>query len=412
MSYDDVQFIGYHHQLGYNAKNPGAPGRIWNGTHKLFPGPPHRVVAGKGTQAYKGHANDRTDLTNRCSYVKNAILAAANSPHTDMDATTLKVFVMPEFFFRGVRGGYPLELIADVLKDFRKWSFNARPDRFRNWLFVLGTIIGYMDVMDPVVPNRKTGVEVFNIALIQQGGFLSPDGKHERLVYKEYVSGIDYINETTTTFDAAWARIGHVDTRGMSLLGSVNKYRATVPTLGSHDALSQAPTRSQNRDEWSTNSLQGGCIFRLGDAHEDINEVCIGVEVCLDHLQRRMKNSPEGIDTIEPMIQVIPSAGMDIKDPAVRVVNTGYVFNVDGLRTQASAPPAIELKQWNGAATVALETPGTFNIIPVPNPVRVGGALVATDYFASAGEVKIYDTRVMPPRVPVGNFLANLFGEL
>ncbi|MCY0996313.1 hypothetical protein OWM54_04115 [Myxococcus sp. MISCRS1] len=416
MPYTDVQFIGYHHQLGYDVKNGGGPHRIWGGAYHLLPGggPVFTLWQGKGTQSYKGHPNDRTDLTHRCSFVKSAIMRASNSPHLDDRDSTLKVFLMPEFFFRGAKGGYQFDLISQVLSDFRRWTFNARNDRFRGWVFVLGTIIGYLDEYDAVVTNRKTGVEVFNIALIQQGGYLNSDGKHDRLVYKEQVSGIDYINDSWMQVDGPGNVLGRGDNRGRILLGNKNRYRPTIPTRGSHDPMSQVATRSVNRSEWSTNPLQGGCNFRLGARGEAINEVSFGVEVCLDHLSARMKNTDEAetIGELEPMIQLIPSAGMDIKDNAVAVTDTGYVFNVDGLRTPGSTPPAIELKRWDAgtSTTAALEGLGSFAVHSVPNPVVGGVPLNPLTYFASAGNLKIYRARPMPPQVTVESPLAALFG--
>lgn len=69
------------------------------------------------------------------------------------DPTVLKVFSLPEFFFRGPLGAYPLQ---DVLGDaFHTDGFIYQlqqllaGDRWASWVGVFGTIIGFQIAPGP-----------------------------------------------------------------------------------------------------------------------------------------------------------------------------------------------------------------------------------------------------------------------
>lgn len=93
-----------------------------------------------GTQ-YLGDADDDVDWKKRCAIMKDAIDTARQ--HTGIDASeeTLKIFMAPEFFYRGENGAYPIEKVTDIAL-----SMKEETDKFdyADWLFVLGTAIGYM----------------------------------------------------------------------------------------------------------------------------------------------------------------------------------------------------------------------------------------------------------------------------
>ncbi|MEM9927357.1 MAG: hypothetical protein AAF915_27065 [Cyanobacteria bacterium P01_D01_bin.50] len=58
-----------------------------------------------------------------------------------------------------------------------------------------------------------------------------------------------------------------------------------------------------------------------------IDDLTFGLEICLDHLVKRLKNSRE-LPKID--IQLIPSCGMSIVKDAIVAQKDGYVFNCDG----------------------------------------------------------------------------------
>ncbi|MEM7584451.1 MAG: hypothetical protein AAF560_13770 [Acidobacteriota bacterium] len=108
---------------------------------------PRRSQLGK--QEYLGLEDTAKDVEARIALVKAALDKAAAASNIDASAT--KVFVIPEFFFRGRNGGYDLETIMgfgspggaggqgligglqELIKD-DKWS---------KWIFVFGSTVGF-----------------------------------------------------------------------------------------------------------------------------------------------------------------------------------------------------------------------------------------------------------------------------
>ena len=91
-------------------------------------------------QAYRGDEDDSTDIQARCGFMVSAIRAAAKK--ASADEGVLKIFMAPEFFYRGKRGGYVEDHLHEVALEMRKetdgWSY-------ADWLFVFGTAIGYVE---------------------------------------------------------------------------------------------------------------------------------------------------------------------------------------------------------------------------------------------------------------------------
>lgn len=94
----------------------------------------------KGRLHYLGDPTDDVDIATRCDIMKDAIRTAHG--HADANADTLKIFMAPEFYFRGSAGGYPVEKLSKIPELMRQET-----DKFEyvDWLFVMGTAIGYLD---------------------------------------------------------------------------------------------------------------------------------------------------------------------------------------------------------------------------------------------------------------------------
>ena len=88
---------------------------------------------------YKGHDDASTDLDSRALIMKNAIKAAFGA--VTANEKILKVFMAPEFYWRNAKGAYPLELMPDILI---RMAEEIQDDKYKDWLFVLGTAIGYL----------------------------------------------------------------------------------------------------------------------------------------------------------------------------------------------------------------------------------------------------------------------------
>ncbi|NVJ00076.1 hypothetical protein HV824_18365 [Myxococcus sp. AM009] len=103
-----------------------------------------------GTQAgaYLGDVDDDTDITTRCDAMKEAIQLAA--PNVDPSEDVLKVFMAPEFYFRGQKGGYPVDKLSSIVHTMREETDKVD---YADWLFVFGTAIGYLPHGEPGGPR-------------------------------------------------------------------------------------------------------------------------------------------------------------------------------------------------------------------------------------------------------------------
>lgn len=110
-AYEEVQLIGFNVRNDTNAA----------GTEYLGKGP-------------------ALDIHTRCQVMIEAVQQA----HASADASrkVLKVFVAPEFYFRGRHGAYPVERIASILPKLRE---ETDKPQYLDWLFVFGTAIGRLE---------------------------------------------------------------------------------------------------------------------------------------------------------------------------------------------------------------------------------------------------------------------------
>jgi len=278
---------------------------------------------------YFAHSpNDKTDMIQKCADMASAIrfakdrLSASNFVDTPK---TLKIFMAPEFYFRGRNGAYSPEIVGEIVPRMQTLLGAG----WNDWLFVFGTAIASIEdtvtycstcgyglskinfERDPA-DHRKTipkcskqpkvgpahaviqgsfGAEVQNVALVSHAG-------ETHLVAKEYVSPIDYKGHEVVL------QPGTVDQRSLKV----------IPPQGSHESR----IRSVFNDE-----RLGGCIMNMAG-------ITFGLEVCLDHA-KSLDPSLGRASRYASIIQVllIPSYGMSI-GTGLYCRPGGVVFNVDG----------------------------------------------------------------------------------
>ena len=86
---------------------------------------------------YNGNPDHDVDIAARC----NAMIEAfENAPGTNAGENILKVFMAPEFYFRGTLGAYPVEKIETIVPLLRKKSDDIK---YKDWMFVFGSAIGF-----------------------------------------------------------------------------------------------------------------------------------------------------------------------------------------------------------------------------------------------------------------------------
>ncbi|MBX9603471.1 MAG: hypothetical protein K2X35_20865 [Bryobacteraceae bacterium] len=96
-------------------------------------------IAPPGT--YTGDPNASRDLGMRCLLMKDAVDKAYAHPSVVHEDEVLKIFMAPEFYFRGLDGAYPEEMLSSIMEQLRPHVAQAK---FKNWLFCFGTGIGYL----------------------------------------------------------------------------------------------------------------------------------------------------------------------------------------------------------------------------------------------------------------------------
>lgn len=272
MSYSAVQFIGY----------------------EIFTGPgqyPKRHFAGLD--------NDRDDRAARVALMEEALNAAKASRQVNNDRAVLKVFMAPEFYFRGQRGTYPIDLVTGTGPNERG-LIGALTDMIKDpswadWLVVFGTIVARSS-------GSRGRTEVYNISVVQQGSFRGESERLDKgvLIMKEFESSIDFLN--------------------ISPEGLTRAEMAQLPAFGPGTyALEQ-----NHPGQAGGGGYNGGSIFRIAG-------ITFGLEMCLDHATRRLLRAWPRTDDSFIQVQLIPSAGMSIQAAAVATQSDGLVFNVDGL---------------------------------------------------------------------------------
>jgi hypothetical protein len=326
--YDFVSCIAY--KVGTGKFNERLFTAEWDGTKYGY----------GGIVQYTGKTTDQADSSLRRARMKDAIRQAyqlyLSEHHNDpSDAKTLKIFMATEFFFRGINGAYDIALVSEIFTDLRAFTKDVK---FKDWLFVFGTVIAasfddrlvcrdcgksgakqfqrigvgqYSCAGCPPgsVTERRLGARIDNVALIQKGA----EGD-SYVVEKEYVSHIDFQRRVTqpglkqgkmaTGYDGVAILKEWDSDRRIHL--AVKAVRA-LPAPGSRD-VGGSPSKF-------TDERMGGSIFT-------IDGIKFGLEICLDHLNSRI-SSGAGIQ-----IQLVPSAGAFLQQLAC--VSRGIAFNVDG----------------------------------------------------------------------------------
>lgn len=332
--------------------------------HNIWTGPKATLVSGNIAQEYVGLARADDDISERIALVGSAINAAHDHAQTVQGAETLKVFMLPEFFFRGKTGAYGMD---DVQKVVRGLQALVKDAKWQHWLFVFGTIIGqssptqaptfWTNMMNVLFGASKTDidpskpVEVYNYSLVQKGGFgdIKDAPSHAHAVLKEHKSGIDFIKSNKITGDGfTLERVNH--------LAPSNKTPSEVQ-VHSYDGLS---------------------LFKM-------EGLSFGLEVCLDHLVGRLKKSQTAATPKAPFpaidIQRIPSCGAHIDAQYIVARKGGYVFNSDGLNSVLSDVRKVDAG--TGAPTVVASVAQQNVVYAKVNDIFPKGA----------GKISIYPSR-------------------
>jgi hypothetical protein len=134
--YDKIQLVGYYIRTG------------------LYEGSDDPATITSGSPKEKMDKALWQDLEARCGFMADAIDKAATAKGVlASDPTVLKIFMAPEFYFRGKQGAYPLDMVSEIL-NVKSLKDALAKDAYKDWLFVLGSAIGTIDLETQA--QRKT----------------------------------------------------------------------------------------------------------------------------------------------------------------------------------------------------------------------------------------------------------------
>ena len=345
-SYTDVQFISWEIYTGPN-RGPLPWSRDKTGT----------------SYTGLGNANDandsRLDIEAQIRDIKERARFTYSAMRTAYDSatrhpSTLKVFMAPEFLYRGRGGAYIHDLINGwETKPPAEFNLSGYDDfiglfgnlglyslEFEHWLCVFGTAISASFptknqngkwVRDATQPG-----EIYNTAFIQHGGAGTIRG------------GYGYPNETYAS------RKHH-----KSAIDFIKQY------LGSKAFTDGDVVPADRRDlEPNETNREGSAIFELNGVNDkDGKPIIFGLEVCLDHATSTRGTGSNAtypnwgrIRTADKWvkIQLVPSGGMSLQTASIRLLPAAgptphsYAFNCDGLTTLGGDWGA-HTQIWNGA---------------------------------------------------------------
>ncbi|MEM9489855.1 MAG: hypothetical protein AAGC55_11960 [Myxococcota bacterium] len=285
------------------------------------------------TATYRGASQPAIDVDWRIALMKEAIEAAHEASLNAYNPSVLKLFMAPEFYFRGATGAYDFDTYQDIVAKLRAL---VTKKKYQDWLFVFGSLLVTFELspsagtVDGVAVGRTTQ-RIQNVVLVQEGGTAGSS----RTVVKEHMSGIDFVRESggyklnvkkTLALRARLPGIAGLEChtkRSLSsglALGDVTH----VPAGKKRLLLGHTDNRGAGKER-QKKPYDGRALF-------ESRAVCYGVEVCLDHGVKRLRQSPVGKGNSYVQVQLIPSAGMSIKKDAVVAMKGGIVFNCDGNR--------------------------------------------------------------------------------
>lgn len=321
-------------------------------------------------QCYLGLDNATEDVMQRLSIMTDAVEKAYTL--SNKDDSILKIFLAPEFYFRGINGAFEFTIDEEEMEmeDGRKCSSDmcqilsgleqiVADVRFENWLFLFGTVIASEATSrhhQNHLHNKKHDVYV-NFAPLYRG--YNPKtsngvGKNF-IVPKRYVSTADFL---TPLRDLTNRSI-------FELLDDAND-QISDPKVVPNPFEKGAKTKYgyekwiKYKDELTSygyNMIEYGWIV--------LDNITFSVEICLDHLVHRalqtyLADVVTGSQTLIPslandtiswvgipkqqaQISLVSSAGMDVIVGSLVLANGGYIFLQDGV--EGNLPPSIQYGQ-------------------------------------------------------------------
>lgn len=149
-------------------------------------------------QCYLGLEDTSKDVEKRLEIMRKAVERAYEESNTD--ETTLKIFLVPEFYFRGLNGAYTFQTeeaeeeesscSSDICHILEGLASIVADARFENWLFLFGTVIAQSSTQE-----SGFDYQFYNFAPLYKGfDHKTSKGIGKKfIVPKRYVSNADFL---------------------------------------------------------------------------------------------------------------------------------------------------------------------------------------------------------------------------
>ena len=350
------------------------------------------------------------DIEERLQFTYKAIEEAHKLAVTK--PTTLKVFMAPEFLYRGKGGAYIHDLIngweqaersPDEFNLPRRFDefpglfgylkrFATGEKKFNDWLFVFGTAISasfparFETNKGWVVDSTQMG-EIYNTALVQRGGSLNMDDAYASR--KRYIASIDFIKSQYRAKNFTLGDVVPADRLRLEPNESNREGSATFTINGINDKAGQpivfglevcldhsiSTPRNPQPPLWANSTVYAignvvfsspgdGLLYTCGIAHtssaspttftqDNNNNPGRWVLYPYTNPWGRLRTADKWVK-----IQLVPSGGMHLKPASIRLLPAAgptphsYAFHCDGLTTLAGDPNyrwGAHTQIWNGA---------------------------------------------------------------
>jgi len=311
---------------------------------------------------YRAHQQDTQDIRRRCEIMEQVALAARRRANTS--SYCLKVFVAPEFFFRGSKGAYSMEGVQTLVRTLRQWT---RDDAWKHWVFFFGTLMVTFE-------NDANQREILNLALVQKGGAGEEDS---RIVQKEILASADLLTQADLSKNPR-PRHGAITQEQVVGIKTREQYLA---------AQNRGPGK-----ELQSHGFDGNGIF-------DLAGIRFAVEVCADHLSSRLALSPPAWLEYYPQLQVVTSCGVSqIDEDSVVATQGGYAFLCDGYFQDPNSGNGARSQLRKITTARRGNQPAVLQEIDPSQTLALTGSMPAhwQTCLGTAGELHIYPAQPVP----------------
>lgn len=298
-------------------------------------------------QCYVGQKDAKVDVQQRLRIMTTAVDRAYE--FSDKNQTTLKIFLAPEFFWRGKEGAYVINsdtqecgYICQILKGL---EIIVQQERFKDWLFVFGTVVA-SDRID----DDDQEYLFYNFAPVYKGFDPTQTSFHGKrfIVPKRYVSKLDFLTP----------RRNFNHTMAKQLIDEGKYIPSSEHTIFNPYNFDRKKYDNKGWSEYEEDlAYLGYNMIDYGWFLMD--NITFTLEICLDHsrhvaLDSFMANLVTGSKTMIPsgggdtgltltaipnhqaQISLVSSAGMVVNEKSLVLAHGGSIFLQDGLSNDSS----------------------------------------------------------------------------